>query len=278
MATAQAIQDEVPNVALIEAGIAADAAKAKDRAAKEAKFQAVIKKDFATMGLDPNNPEALINLALATSPVGASEKAAVDIAKGVMPKVIEGVKHIPEALQKIKAALPQTVQDALPMGIRDLGHLMFTPQNASPVRMAKFEELLENGEHIRAVKMQHASLPYASATVAGSSIYAVNKVVAYANSEESHYESYADRFKNYATQEYKQRENLEQLKAIIPEMAKPIDKFLEMQDKLAKDGNLSQQDKKAMALVAENFSNIIKTEGPDSKSFDSAQNVQDLSK
>lgn len=278
MATAQARQDEIPNVALIEAGIAADIAKVKDRAAKDAEFKAVIQKDLATLGLDPNNPETLINIALATSPLGAGEKAAADITRGVLPRVIEGVKHIPEGLQKIKAALPQTVQDVLPMSVRDLGHLMFTPQNASPVRLAKFEELLENGEATRAVKMQHASIPYASITVAGSSVYAANKVVDYANSKEAHYESYADRFKHDATQEYKQRENLEQLKAIIPEMAKPIDKFLEMQDQLAKDGNLSQQDKKAMALVAENFSNIIKTEGPDSKSFDSVQNVQDLSR
>ena len=279
MATAQVnLQDELPNVTAIEAGIAADAAKAKDRADKDAAFQAVIKKNLATMGLDPQNPETLINIALATSPLGAGEKAAADLAKGVIPKVIEGMKHIPEGLQKIKAALPQTVQDALPMSVRDLGHLMFTPQNASPIRMEKFQELLADGELARAVKMQHASLPYASTTAAGSSIYAANKVVAYANSEEGHHEGYADRFMNDATQEYKQRENLMQLKDKIPALRKPIDKFLEMQDQLAKDGSLSPQDKKAMALVAENFSNIIRTEGPDSKSFDSAQNVMDLSR
>jgi hypothetical protein len=193
-------------------------------------------------------------------------------------EVVKAVQHAPEGFQRIKAALPQTVQDVLPMSARDLAHLMFTPQNASPIRMERFEELLKNGEDIRAVKMQHAAIPYASATIAGSTIYAANKVVTYANSEESHYESYADRFMSHATQEYKQQENLEQLKSTIPAMAKPIDKFLEMRAGLEKDGSLSEQDRKTLTHVAESFSNLIKTEGPDSKNFDSVHGAPELSR
>jgi hypothetical protein len=247
---------------------------------QKVEFSNKIERMKKEMGVD--TPEHMIDFALKFSPLGAEKAASAGISnatKEYVPKIVDAVKHLPETLQAAKAALPQTVQDALPMSTRDLAHLMFTPQNPSPERLAKAIELRKvDGDWVRHAKMQIATVPYASATYGGSAAYAASKVMDYAHSKERHYDDYATRFLHTANQDYKQQENLADLKAKVPDLAKPIDKFLEIQDKLAKDGDLSLQHKRAMELVAENFSTIIRTEGPESKSFDSIQKNMELSR
>lgn len=227
-------------------------------------------------GLHAESPTEMIEFAMQVTPLGV-EKVGASALKELGTKVAETAKHLPETLQALKANLPQGLKDAMPQSARDLAHLMFTPQNPSPIRRELFEKAMENGEATRAAKMQIATVPYASITYGGSSLYAASKVIDYANSDERHYESYASRFLTTATENYKQVENLTALKKTVPELEKPIDTFLAMQNKLAADGTLSNQDKAAMALVAKNFSEIIRTEGPKSPQFDTLQNTQTLS-
>ena len=226
--------------------------------------------------LNAESPTEMIDFAMRITPLGA-EKAGASALKELGTKVAETAKHLPETLQALKANLPQGLKDALPQSARDLAHLMFTPQNPSPIRRELFEKAMENGEATRAAKMQIATVPYASLTYCGSSAYAASIVKDYANSDERHYESYASRFLTTATENYKQVENLTALKKAVPELEKPIDTFLAIQNKLAADGTLSNQDKAAMALVAKNFSEIIRTEGTKSPQFDASQNTQVLS-
>ncbi len=76
--------------------------------------------------------------------------------------------------------LPPSYKDFLPMSARDLAHLMFMPQNASPVRMERFKELLESGvqaNNIHGMRMQMSGVPYAWATFGGGAAIAANTVV-----------------------------------------------------------------------------------------------------
>lgn len=191
MATAQVkLQDELPDVAVIEAGIAADAAKVKDRAAKNAEFKAVIQKDLATLGLDPNNPETLINVALATSPLGAGEKAAADIARGVMPRATEFLKPILEKAPGILAKIPETIKRAIPDSVADAAWALTPLQHASASRMAKFDALervdarivgtaAANKAAVDGVKLQMSTVGMSISGIltgaVGTTVYVLNK-------------------------------------------------------------------------------------------------------
>jgi hypothetical protein len=191
MATAQVnLQDELPDVAAIEAGIAADAAKVRDRAAKDAEFKAVIQKDLATIGLDPNNPETLINIALATSPLGAGEKAAADIARGVMPRATEFLKPILEKAPEILAKIPETIKRAIPDSVADAAWALTPFQHASASRMAKFDALervdarivgtaAANKAAVDGVKLQMSTVGMSISGIltgaVGTTVYVLNK-------------------------------------------------------------------------------------------------------
>ena len=69
---------------------------------------------------------------------------------------------------------PPSVKDFLPMSARDAAHLVFLPQNASPERAARYAELLKAEYSAHATKVQMAGVPYAWASVIGTSIGAVN--------------------------------------------------------------------------------------------------------
>lgn len=248
--------------------------KAAPNANQEDEFQNKLQQMKAELNVESTTE--MIDFAMRVTPLGAG-KVGASALKELGPKVVETVKHLPETIQALKASLPQGLKDAMPQSARDLAHLMLTPQNPSPIRKELFEQAMEKGEATRAATMQIATVPYASVTYGGASYYAANKVIDYAQSEERHYESYATRFLTTATQDYHQVENLTALKKVVPELEKPIDTFIAMQNKLAADGSLSNQDKAAMALVAKNFSEIIRTEGPKSPQFDASQNSHALS-
>jgi len=154
---------------------------------------------------------------------------------------------------------PPSVKDFFPLSARDALHLATLPQAPSPIRAARYEQLVDAQYLVHAEKMKMASVPYASLTYGGGSWAAMK--YALSGSDVSANDGLSKVFLK-ATQAGTD--------ASIKEMVKSHEELegAALYYQSAKnglksdDGQLSDNNKAALVKVADNVVDKIKSDGP----------------
>lgn len=153
---------------------------------------------------------------------------------------------------------PPSAKDFLPMSPRDAVHLAIFPQSPSPIRAARYEQLVNAEYLVHAEKMKMASVPYASLTYGGGSYAAMRYVL----SDDDPITN-ADLSKAFlkAVQSGKD-ESLKDVVKSHKELEGAAFYYQSAKSGLMADGKLSAEDKVALQNVANNVAEKIRIEGP----------------
>ena len=178
----------------------------------------------------------------------AAGRAVGEIATHYKESVINGAKELGEALK-----------DVAPKSPRDLAHLMFTPQNPSPERMAAFKEIAESGDINRVVKNQLGAVPYGWAGLAGSAIVGATVVTSKSDNE-----VLVDAFKRAHDNVLvdKSMTNMKKLReSDSPELNMAADVYIKLREHFEKDG-FSEQNAATMRMAVQKISEKLHAGDP----------------
>ncbi len=163
---------------------------------------------------------------------------------------------------------PPTHKDFLPMSANDAAHLVFTPQNASEERMARVKQLMDAEYATHASKVQMAGVPYAWGAVVTTSVGAVKLATHDWRSDEEKNTALADSFVKAASREMANPAgtSMKDLVRDYGELKNAAGHYQEIESQHSKqaNGQLNDQDKTAMQLVANNIAKQIREKGPES--------------
>jgi hypothetical protein len=170
----------------------------------------------------------------------AAGRAAGEVATHYKESIINGARELGEALK-----------DVAPKSPRDLAHLMFTPQNPSPERMAAFKEIAESGDINRVVRNQLGAVPYGWAGLAGSAVVGATVVTSKFDNE-----VLVDAFKR-AHDNILLDKSMASMKKLresdSPELNVAADMYIKLREHLEKDG-FSDQNAATMRMAVQQIS------------------------
>jgi hypothetical protein len=170
----------------------------------------------------------------------AAGRAVGEVATHYKESIINGAKELGEALK-----------DVAPKSPRDLAHLMFTPQNPSPERMAAFKEIAESGDINRVVRNQLGAVPYGWAGLAGSAVVGATVVTSKSDNE-----VLVDAFKR-AHDNVLLDKSMASMKKLresdSPELNVAADMYIKLREHLEKDG-FSDQNAATMRMAVQQIS------------------------